>query len=295
MARTKKEAVLKKAAILRAQKRDQNKRNIALKKSIKTRASATKEQDFRCDSCPKSFTKLSNLNQHKKSKHGDGERGARIFLCPHCDEEQSTKYAHIRHFERKHPHESIDHVNENARMKSVDNSVDMTDEAKTALLARLQRENISLKEENNGLKIQIEVLKNKLAGNSQSKKKSTQPTIKVEVTKSKRIVAKSEAANKTTRNQTMDNPKQKGLTIQPAPKEGATQPKVKVEKPKRIVPEPKTATETTRNQRNSKQEEMQQPTFKQAQAKESKSIQENASTSRSVRQRIKKLDDSYVY
>lgn len=250
MARTQKNAILKKAAILRAQKlanqRSQNNKKIASKKSLKTRASAVEEENFRCDSCPKSFTKLSNLNQHKKNKHGDGDNGIRVFLCPHCGEEQSPKFAHIRHFERKHPNESTDHVNENVRMKSDDNIVNLTDEAKTAMIVRLQRENISLKEENSDLKMHIEVLKTELAEKASSqKRKSAQSKVKVGAKNVKRVEQKSKKVAKTTRNQTMENSKQKIREVQPLPMKEAIQPKMKVEELKRIKPKQKKVVKTT--------------------------------------------------
>lgn len=43
------------------------------------------------------FSSLSNLNNHIRSAH-DGI----LWICPYCEEEQSSKYSQKRHIARKH-------------------------------------------------------------------------------------------------------------------------------------------------------------------------------------------------
>lgn len=290
MARTKKDANLRTAAIVRAQNRAKNAKKSVLKKLHQTRKSAKKEKDFHCDSCTKSFSQLSNLNQHKKNKHGDGENGLRVYVCPHCGKEQSTKFAHIRHFERKHPNESVENVNENARMKSVDNSVKMSDEAKTALIERLQKENSSLKEENEDLKKQIHVLQNQLTDEAKPKKKSKQaqlkqPQIKQAMPKQLKLAKVIEAPD----NQSTGEPESKRKLKQAQ----LERPHIKQMKPKqrkleKIIEEPDNeSTGEPGSTGKSKQAK--------AIAKQPKPKQEKVSEARSVRQRTQKRDDSYIY
>lgn len=75
---------------------------------------------FRCIKCPKSYASQSNLNQHIKAMHDNGEGGVRRFVCPYCDEEQSSKYSHARHIFRKHPNESVENLSENECTKTED-------------------------------------------------------------------------------------------------------------------------------------------------------------------------------
>lgn len=101
---------------------------------------------FKCNDCEKSYTSLSNLNQHIKTSHDNGEGGVRRYFCPFCDEEQSSKFSHKRHIERKHGGETVDNFNEHEFTKTAEN-LDLSDAAKDALIKRLKKENEKQKRE----------------------------------------------------------------------------------------------------------------------------------------------------
>lgn len=134
-------------------------------------------KNFECNHCQKSYTTKSNLNQHVKTIHDNGQGGIRRFICPYCDSEQSSKFSLQRHIQRKHADESIENLSENEHTKT-DNVNELTETASIALITRLKNENDTQKRE-------IEYLKHQLAqyemiGTSQQKvtnmSTSSQPT-----------------------------------------------------------------------------------------------------------------------
>lgn len=92
------------------------------------------EDRAKCPTCHKTYSKLSNLNQHIKNKHS-----GRVFICPHCQEEQTSKDAHKKHLKRRHGNDSVINVEENEHTIQ-EERVELTNEAKDALIKRLQAE-----------------------------------------------------------------------------------------------------------------------------------------------------------
>lgn len=131
--------------------------------SASTIGNAQETKKFPCDhaGCSRSYTKLSNLNQHKKINHDSGDGGRRVFVCPHCGERQSTKYSHIRHIQRRHQNERIGNVDENEQTLTGD-VCDLTEGAKVAMLQRFRAENKRQQEEIEELKKKILTLSEQL-------------------------------------------------------------------------------------------------------------------------------------
>lgn len=113
---------------------------------INTQNSDVPADGFVCNDCQKSYTSLSNLNHHIKISHDNGEGGVRRFACPYCDEEQSSKYSHKRHIERKHSDKAVGNLSENEYSKTREDR-NLSNAAKNALLMRLKKENEKLKQE----------------------------------------------------------------------------------------------------------------------------------------------------
>lgn len=108
------------------------------KRSSKRKESASASQAskrIKCEKCEKTFSKISNLKQHEKKQHQ-----GRVFICPYCEENQSSKYAHIRHIRRKHKNKSIGNTSENENYIQEDKVV-LSDAAKDALIKRLTGQN----------------------------------------------------------------------------------------------------------------------------------------------------------
>lgn len=148
MARTKQEVLTKVSALLRARRNRKTKKIVKIGRETSAKgapdsavASSSQANSFTCDICSKTYSKLSNLNEHKKIKHSN-----RFFLCPHCTEKQSNKFSHIRHIQRKHPSESVENVNQNERLEQ-DNVLELTDGAKNDLIEKLQKQNDLLRKE----------------------------------------------------------------------------------------------------------------------------------------------------
>lgn len=168
MARTKKVVLARVAGLLRQRNKIKvvkgGKKSTKIVNAVNTRITRARSQianetgedeanntsvtakNFHCDCCQKSYTSLSNLNQHKKTNHDNGQGGLRRFICPYCDEEQSSKFSHKRHVERKHRDRTIENVTENEYTKT-ENYSELTHEAKLALIIRLKKENEAQKTE----------------------------------------------------------------------------------------------------------------------------------------------------
>lgn len=148
MARTKQEVLTKTSALLRARRNRKIKKIVTKGRNTSAKgapnsavATSSQENSFQCDVCSKTYSTLSNLNEHKKIRHSN-----RIFLCPHCNEKQSNKFSHIRHIQRKHSGESVENVNQNERFDQ-ENVLQLTDGAKNDLIEKLQKENELLRKE----------------------------------------------------------------------------------------------------------------------------------------------------
>lgn len=94
-----------------------------------------------CGTCKKTFSKISNLNQHTKNVHL-----GRAFACTLCNEKQSTKHAHLRHIERFHKDENIQNVEEN-EIYVKEKSEKLSEKAKDAMIIRLKKENEAIRNE----------------------------------------------------------------------------------------------------------------------------------------------------
>lgn len=137
---------------------------------------------YPCDICPKSYSKFSNLNQHIKRKHLN-----QIFTCPHCNESQSTKFAHIRHIERKHAdrNEQIDR----------ENVLELSESAKDKLIGLLKKQNELQKKEIEKLRKDISSLSakncpettNTAESSSTESNQPTRPTVQRLVNKREKL------------------------------------------------------------------------------------------------------------
>lgn len=94
-----------------------------------------------CGTCKKTFSKISNLNQHIKNVHL-----GRAFVCTLCNEKQSTKHAHLRHIERFHKDENVQNVEEN-EIYVKEKSEKLSEKAKDAMIIRLKKENEAIRNE----------------------------------------------------------------------------------------------------------------------------------------------------
>lgn len=94
----------------------------------------SKNKLVQCEYCPKTFSKISNKNTHMKIKHV-----GRRFICTECNEVFTTKFTHVRHMKRSHPHvTNPQNIDENEVY--VADNIEMTDAAKSALIKRLRKE-----------------------------------------------------------------------------------------------------------------------------------------------------------
>lgn len=104
--------------------------------TVNPKETDTEDEGFsvKCEECGKEYSSLSAKNQHYKSKH----KGRR-FLCtePGCDEDFVSKFAYQRHMERAHLESPID-TEENEVY--ISDKVEMSDDAKNALIDRLKNE-----------------------------------------------------------------------------------------------------------------------------------------------------------
>lgn len=80
----------------------------------------------------KPFSSLSALNQHARIKH----TGIR-WICPYCQEEQSSKYSHERHIKRRHPKKHEENLDGN--QFEMAHRVQMTEKAKDCFLGSLTK------------------------------------------------------------------------------------------------------------------------------------------------------------
>lgn len=98
--------------------------------SVEEEEAEEEEISYKCDhemcQTRKPFSSLSSLNQHKKIKH-EGIR----WICPFCQEEQSSKHSHKRHIDRFHP-EEIQNIDVDENQYKLDHRVTMTEKAKQA-------------------------------------------------------------------------------------------------------------------------------------------------------------------
>lgn len=81
--------------------------------------------------CPKSFSKISNMNEHYKIAH----KGRR-FICEYCTNEHTTKFTLERHIKSKHPGKLTKNLKE-FEVNMSERSQITTHEAKIALIKRL--------------------------------------------------------------------------------------------------------------------------------------------------------------
>lgn len=75
----------------------------------------------------KPFSSLSSLNQHIRIKH----KGVR-WICPYCQEEQSSKYSQDRHIQRRHTKNHKEDLDQN--QFELGHRVKMTEKAKDSFL-----------------------------------------------------------------------------------------------------------------------------------------------------------------
>lgn len=101
------------------------------KDSQKAKKAKLESETVLCDQCGKYFSKPSNLSAHVKKVH----KGLR-WICSICNQEQVSKHSHIRHYQTKHPDVEVPNTTENKRYVSF--LIDMTDDAKSAQLKKLQ-------------------------------------------------------------------------------------------------------------------------------------------------------------
>lgn len=108
-----------------------------------------------CPDCSKSYSKKANLNQHIEKCH----RGL-CFICPFCQQKQSSMFSHLRHLKNLHKNEQVANANENAHYDRP-NEVIMTDASKNALIQRLTTENEQLQKTITELKSKVVELSRK--------------------------------------------------------------------------------------------------------------------------------------